>query len=255
MSDTEEGDVSKVVVEDGKSGVETGRSECSRVAVKVPPFWPNNVRLYFAQVEANFRVSNVTQEQTKFDTLVAALDSQTLSHATDLVYDPPKVTPYKKLKDRLISEFEVSRSGKVRLLLHDLELGENKPSWLLRQMRELSGGRLEDTFLKDLWFERLPPGMQAILATSTEELSKLADIADRIAEYSAGPGVVSAVAALSTGMSLQEQIAGLESQVANLSMKLAHGEQEGNEGARRQPRREEGSYRQGYRDRITGIAV
>lgn len=249
MPGNEEVDTGKSGAGDGRSVVEAGRSECNRVAVKVPPFWSNNVRLYFAQVEANFRVSNVTQEQTKFDTLVAALDSQTLSHAADLVYAPPKETPYQKLKDRLISEFEVSRSGKVRTLLHELELGENKPSWLLRQMRELSGGRLEDTFLKDLWFGRLPASMQAILATSTEELAKLADIADRIAEYSmnAGDGMVNAVSGQPIVMGLQEQISGLEKQVANLSMKWAHGGQD--KVTRRQPGREEGPYRQGYRDR------
>ncbi|GBM36994.1 hypothetical protein AVEN_9479-1 [Araneus ventricosus] len=90
---------------EGKSGNADGDSEslnlpqdgnffsCSRVAVRVPAFWANNVKLYFAQIEANFRIAGIVSEQTKFDTLVAALDPQTLTHVSDLLYIPPKDNP------------------------------------------------------------------------------------------------------------------------------------------------------------------
>ncbi|GBM84916.1 hypothetical protein AVEN_148720-1, partial [Araneus ventricosus] len=74
---------------EGKSGNADGDSEnlkppqdgnfpsCSRIAVRVPAFWAHNVKLYFAQIEANFSIAGIVSEQTKFDTLVAALDPQT----------------------------------------------------------------------------------------------------------------------------------------------------------------------------------
>ncbi|GBN42487.1 Retrovirus-related Pol polyprotein from transposon 17.6 [Araneus ventricosus] len=150
---------------------------CSRVAVWVPAFWANNVKLYFAQIEGNFRIAGIVSEQTKFVTLVAALDPQTLSHISDLLYTPPKHNPYTALKNRLLSEFEVSQNKKVRALLEDLDLGDRKPSLLLRQMQELSEGLVDDAFLKILWLNRLPVNIRTILSISSESLSKLAEMA------------------------------------------------------------------------------
>ncbi|GBN20197.1 Transposon Ty3-G Gag-Pol polyprotein [Araneus ventricosus] len=183
---------------EGKSGNADGDSEslnlpqdgnffsCSRVAVRVPAFWANNVKLYFAQIEANFRIAGIVSEQTKFDTLVAALDPQTLTHVSDLLYTPPKDNPYTALKNRLLSEFEVSLDKKVRTLLEDLDLGDRKPSLLLRQMQELSEGLVDDTFLKTLWLNRLPVNIRTILIISSESLSKLGEMADRMHEYNLG---------------------------------------------------------------------
>ncbi|GBL89936.1 hypothetical protein AVEN_178358-1 [Araneus ventricosus] len=73
--------------------VEGSNAGCDRVAVKIPSFWTNNAKLFFIQLEASFRLARVTVEQTKFDYLVAALEPETLSHATDIVCEPsPLIT-------------------------------------------------------------------------------------------------------------------------------------------------------------------
>ena len=154
---------------------------CSRVSVKVPTFWPANVKLFFVQLEASFRLAGITVEQTKFDHLVAALDAETLTYALDIVSNPPS-EPYTKLKTRLLSEFEVSQNRKVKTLLEDLELGDRTPSLLLRKMRELSEGHVDDEFLKNIWLRRLPVAVQTVLAVSSEELTTLSLMADKICE-------------------------------------------------------------------------
>ncbi|GBM47569.1 hypothetical protein AVEN_90276-1 [Araneus ventricosus] len=73
-------------------------------------------------LEASFRLSGVSAEQTKFDYLVASLDPETLSHATDIVCEPPP-HPYTALKSRLLTQFEVSQNKKLKTLIEDLELG------------------------------------------------------------------------------------------------------------------------------------
>ncbi|GBM39923.1 hypothetical protein AVEN_250241-1 [Araneus ventricosus] len=159
---------------------------CSRVAVRVPAFWANNVKFYFSQMEANFRIAGIVSEQTKFDTLVAALDLRILTHVNDILYTPPVDNPYTALKNRLLSEFEVSQNKKVRSLLEDLDLGDRKPSLLVRQMQELSEGLVDDAFLKNLWLNRLPVNIRTILSISSESLSKFAEMADRMHEYNLG---------------------------------------------------------------------
>ncbi|GBM88144.1 hypothetical protein AVEN_12367-1 [Araneus ventricosus] len=125
--------------------VESSNTGCDSVAVRVPSFWTNNVKLFFIQLEASFRLTGVTLEQTKFDYLAAALDPGTLSHATDIVCEPPP-QPYIALKSRLLTKFEVSQEKK--LIIEDLELGDRSPSVLLRQMRDLSESHVDEAFFK-----------------------------------------------------------------------------------------------------------
>lgn len=170
----------------GNSSNEHNLNNCNRISVKVPNFWPNNAKLFFLQLESSFRISGVTAEQTKFDTLVASLDAETLSHATDLISNPSKETPYTNLKNRLLNEFECSKTRKIKTLLEDLELGDKSPSLLLRQMRDLSEKHIDEEFLKNIWMRRLPNQVQAILSVSSENLNKLAEMADKIFECNSG---------------------------------------------------------------------
>lgn len=160
-----------------------GETHISHVAMRVPVFSTNNVKLFFVQLEANFANSGIIQEKTRFNTLVSALDIEILKYASDLVFNQPKESPYTSLKQRLIQEFEFSEIKKVKTLLQDLELAEKKPSHLLREMRELSGSQLDETFLKNFWLSKLPLNVQAILSTSNEKFPELAIIADKILEF------------------------------------------------------------------------
>ncbi|GBM31072.1 hypothetical protein AVEN_46502-1 [Araneus ventricosus] len=127
--------------------VDCSNAGCYRVAVRVPSFWTNNSKLFFIQLEASFRLADVTVEQTKIDYLVAALDPETLSHATDIVCEPPP-QPCTALKIRLLTQFQISQNKNLKTLIEDLELGDRSPSVLLRQMRDLSQSHVDEAFLK-----------------------------------------------------------------------------------------------------------
>ncbi|GFY56800.1 hypothetical protein TNIN_474641 [Trichonephila inaurata madagascariensis] len=66
---------------------------------------------------------------------------------------------------------------------------------LLRKMKELSGGQLQDEFLKNLWLQCLPSQIQAVLSVSSETLDKLAEIADKVADVALPTAVYSATSA------------------------------------------------------------
>ncbi|XP_075148041.1 uncharacterized protein LOC142222011 [Haematobia irritans] len=114
--------------------------EISRVAVKVPRFWRQNPRLWFRQLESQFITSGITADETKFHTLVGSIESNILNHVSHIVENPPEENKYRTLKDALLNEFVESEEKRLRPLLENVSIGDNKPSVLLKEMRELSCG-------------------------------------------------------------------------------------------------------------------
>lgn len=162
--------------------VPDGSEEIAKISAKIPPFWKQNVTLWFVQVEANFRTARVTRDQTMFDIVIGNLDGDVLTTISDLVTNPPATGKYEALKKRLVDRFALSQRQKIRQLLSKMELGDERPSDLLRRMRELAGTSISDEILRDLFLERLPEESQKILATLDIELDKLAATADKICE-------------------------------------------------------------------------
>ncbi|GFW63006.1 uncharacterized protein TNCV_4453681 [Trichonephila clavipes] len=124
--------------------------EVARIALRLPPFWKSNVRLWIAQCDHAFTFSGISSDDTKYSALVANLDAETLSYVSDIVLSPPNSDKYHTFSQRLITQFSDSDTQKIKKLLTDLQLGDEKPSHLLRKMNELSNGQLQDDFLQSL---------------------------------------------------------------------------------------------------------
>lgn len=157
-----------------------------RVAVKLPPFWSDRPALWFAQVEAQFTISGITADQTKYNQVVAQLDARVIGEIEDIVLQPPAENKYDHLKLELIRRLSTSEEQRVRQLVSDEELGDRRPSQFLRHLRSLAGNSLTDeNLLRQLWMRRLPQHLQAILAAQSElPLAKVAELADKILEVS-----------------------------------------------------------------------
>lgn len=157
--------------------------QVARVAAKLPPLWKNKIEIWFIQVESNFQLAGISCDVTKYNHVVAAIDPETLAAVSDILMSPPKEKRYDTLKQRLIQEYSESETKKVRQLVSELQLGDGKPSHLLRKMQDLAGTSFKDeNFLKTLFLQRLPADVQTILSVSTENVNNLAKMADKILE-------------------------------------------------------------------------
>lgn len=155
-----------------------------RVSVKVPPFWPERPEIWFAQVEAQFGIGNIVTDLSKFNTVVAAIESNVLAQISDAILQPPETGKYDNLKKCIIERFCDSEQEKARKLLSDIELGDRRPTQLLNELRDLAKDKVTDEFLKSLWLQRLPSNVRAILQASNANLVELAKLADKVMEVS-----------------------------------------------------------------------
>ena len=135
------------------------------LSLKLLPFWPADPDLRFAQVEAQFSTRGVTSEKTRYDYIVAALSPDTATEVRDLILTPPTTTPYTTLKKELIRRTTGSNQQKLQKLLNEVELGNRKPSQLLRRMRQLwTGDETDDAVLHELFLQRLPTNVRMPLS-------------------------------------------------------------------------------------------
>ena len=221
------------------------------LGVKLPPYWPADPHVWFAQVEAQFSTRRITNEDTKYSYIIAALNPEIAQEVRDLIISKPPSTPYSTLKEALIRRTSASEQKRLQQLLTEEELGDRKPSQLLRRMRQLLGDRqLESSILKQLFINRLPTNVQLILASTSErmDIAELADMADKIVDIATGV-TVNAVASPAaqpapTVAQLQTDVQQLAAQVNALSFELRRRERSRSRSGQR------GSYRsRGHHDR------
>lgn len=150
------------------------------VASRLPDFWREQPRVWFLQVEAVLQPQHLSDE-TKYNLIVAKLDRDVILQVTDILSKPPSSGKFEALKSRLLNIYEESEANNIRRLISEMELGSQRPSQLLRQMRDLARNRIQDPTLTVLWQGHLPPTVKAVLAvTDKTDLDVLAAIADKV---------------------------------------------------------------------------
>ena len=106
----------------------------------------------------------------------------------DLLLRPPDDRPYDTLKSQLIKRTAASEQRKLQQLISGEELGDRKPTQLLRRMQQLLGDKLGpaegNTFLHELFIQRLPANVRMVLASTdpSMDLRNLAELADKVVE-------------------------------------------------------------------------
>lgn len=187
----------------------------SSVSLKIPPFWPADPQIWFAQVEAQFNTRGIRAEKTMFDYIVASLAPEFAQEVRDLILAPPTHTPYTTLKKQLISRTAASEQRRLQQLLHSEELGDRKPTQLLRRIEQLLGDKLHTIdagFIRELFLQRLPSNVRMVLASSPDtNLQSLATLADKVMEVATPHSTISSVSTSpdSTIDSLRSEIADL----------------------------------------------
>lgn len=195
--------------------------------IKISKFWTTNPTLWFVQLDAQFYNNKVKTDTAKYYAVLGSLDASVLEQICDLVSAPPPENKYEHLKEKMIERFSESEEKQLKKLLTELELGEKKPSQLLREMKTLAANKVNDKIVKTLWLQRLPSRLQMVLTVTDDvPLEQLACIADKIAEVeqvssvnAISPSWERPVASTSSSEGeLRATIADLQRQLADLKL-------------------------------------
>ena len=141
------------------------------------------------QVEAQFTTRSISSQKTRFDYVVSSLSPEFATEVRDLLLKPPSENQYDVLKAQLVKRTAASEQRKLQQLISGEELGDRKPTQLLRCMQKLLGNKLGSTtdtnsFLRELFLQRLPASIRMVLASAdcSTTIDKLAEMADKVME-------------------------------------------------------------------------
>ncbi|KAH7969791.1 hypothetical protein HPB52_021949 [Rhipicephalus sanguineus] len=104
----------------------------------------------------------------------------------DILASPHPSHPYDTLKAAIIFRKSESEHSRLQQLITATELGDRRPSQLLRGMRQLLRGPSapqEEKLLRELFLQRLPQSMVPVLVAAGDvPVDTLAEMADRVAD-------------------------------------------------------------------------
>ncbi|GBP75397.1 hypothetical protein EVAR_34764_1 [Eumeta japonica] len=86
-------------------------NEVCRLTTKIPPFWPEEPIIWFAQVEGQFMNAGITADLTKYNYVIAQLDQTHLREVKDIIVNPPTTGKYEILKQSLSNVYQIRKSG------------------------------------------------------------------------------------------------------------------------------------------------
>lgn len=149
--------------------------------ISVPTLCKDQIETWFIQLECWFSLYKISADKVKFNTVVAAMDTKTLTQVFSAVQSPPEENKYNNLKNQIIAAYSDSAQQRFQKLLSGIQLGDKRPSHLLNEFKKV-GGDMPSELLKNLWISRLPTQAKTILSASSATIEELARIADAVVD-------------------------------------------------------------------------
>lgn len=225
------------------------------LSMRIPAFWRERARLWFCQFEA--ATSDLHKSSSQLAQMVIAqLERQDIEQIADLLYNPPAPDKYyETLKTRLISVYEDSDDRQLQKLLSEVELGDLKPTQLLRRMKSLAREKVPDSTLQLMWTNHLPPHVRSVLAVSESfsnktALDELALLADKMLENTSSTHVSAVEPSTSRNNSTHQY---LVEEIKKLSLEVAELKNNNWNHRRNYHQNYNNTYRSPYRNRSRSV--
>lgn len=150
----------------------------SRLTTELPPFCRSSPEKWFSEAEYQFQLAGITQDNTKYNDLLVALDESLIPLVQDIILDEKNKEKYKSMKSRLIETYQLSYVERIIKLVDGFTLGDRRPSELLKEMQSVAPDDIPEELIQALWLRLLPHNVRLDLCSVTDNLEESAKRAD-----------------------------------------------------------------------------
>ncbi|GFR21465.1 hypothetical protein TNCT_509441 [Trichonephila clavata] len=82
----------------------------ARVSIKPSPFWKPDPKIWFLQLEAQFRNASITADQTKYDYVASSIEAEILAQVMGILTNPNM--PQLKRLNSIFTETVTQKQGR-----------------------------------------------------------------------------------------------------------------------------------------------
>ena len=142
-------------------------TKTNAVSVKLPEFFKSNPKRWFTQAEAQFEISGIKEETTKYYHILKGLDEQTTDEVSEWTDELPAREPYTKLKNALLKRFTPSETERAQSFFDIQPLGDGRPSDVMTKLIRLGPNVSEahEFLYKHVFLLQMPPHIRQALAS------------------------------------------------------------------------------------------
>ena len=152
---------------------------------KIVTFYSTEVELWFNQIETQFDLHQITDDDEGYRLTCAALSGEVASDVRDVLLQPFLTHKYENLKAILIERRGLPTPERVNKVISGEKLGSDIPSSFLRRLQKTAGFRTKagvgKAVIRQAFIRQMPTSVRAHLATQPDSasLESLAMLADR----------------------------------------------------------------------------
>ena len=152
---------------------------------KIATFYATDVELWFNQIETQFALHQINDDDERYSLTCAALSGEIASDVRDVLLQPFRSHKYESLKAILIERRGLTTPERVIKVISGERMGTDIPSRFLRHLQKTAGfgtkAVVGKAVIRQAFIRQMPASIRAHLATQPDSATQesLAVLADR----------------------------------------------------------------------------
>ena len=152
---------------------------------RIATFYASDVELWFNQIETQFALHQINDDDERYNLTCAALSGEIASDVRDVLLQPFRSNKYDSLKAILIERRGLTTPERVNKVISGEKIGNDIPSRFLRRLQKTAGfgtkAVVGKAVIRQAFIRQMPASIRAHLATQPDSatLESLAVLADR----------------------------------------------------------------------------
>ena len=152
---------------------------------RINTFYATDVELWFNQIETQFALHQINDDDERYSLTCAALSGEVASDVKDVLLQPFRSHKYESLKAILIERRGLTTPERVNKVISGKRMGTDIPSLFLRRLQKAAGSGpravVGKAVIRQAFIRQMPSSIRAHLATQPDSatLESLAVLADR----------------------------------------------------------------------------